>query len=84
MTVKNRLTRNRPNIDVNIESLYRVVLSNNIVAKLPQKYVDCDRILPGEVEIRGDMSTGQNECMERCHRMRITDRKQEFSAGYDS
>ncbi len=82
MTVKDRLTCNDPDIDANIEPLYLIVLSNNLVAKPPQKYVDRDCLLTAEVEIRGDMPTGQNEGMEWRHGIGITDRKRKFTAGY--
>ena len=59
MTVKDSLTCNDPDIDANIEPLYRIVLSNNLVAKPPQKYIDRDCLLTAEVEIRGNMTRGR-------------------------
>ncbi len=59
------------------------VPGNNIIAKLAQKFVDGQYLREVQIEIRGNMPTGQNERMEGHHGMSISNCKYEFSACHE-
>jgi hypothetical protein len=55
MTVWDRLTRNHTIVDTNVEAFNRVIIRDDIMAKLPQKFIDGHRLLATEIKIRCDM-----------------------------
>jgi hypothetical protein len=82
-TMGDRLARGGADVYADVEAFHSGIPGNNIIAKLAQKFVDGQYLREVQIEIHGNMPTGQNERMEGRHGMSISNCKYEFSACHE-
>lgn len=73
MAVKDCLTCCGADIHPNVESLYRRIEILNPLFHILHEFVACDNLVSLEIEVRGCMSTGYDQRVERCDRKAVPD-----------